>query len=112
MPGFALYFTTYEHLNDYCKHKSINITPKHHFIFGGISGTVAWAFIYPQDMIKTRLQAYSGERNLKIHDVFYDILKNNGVKGFFRGFHLALLRAIPLHAGTFTMFEFIKTKHL
>lgn len=88
MPGFALYFSTYERLNDYCKNINTLVTPKHHFVFGAISGTMAWAFIYPQDMIKTRMQAYNGSKTLTISNICYTIFKTHGIKGFFRGFHL------------------------
>ncbi len=98
MPGFAIYFNVYEELK--------SLTPQttiiHHFIYGGLSGMLSWAFIYPQDLVKTQIQASNDKT---VTEIVKNIYKNNGVKGFFRGFHLALFRAVPLHAGTFAMFE-------
>ena len=57
VPGFAIYFSTYEKLKTYfftSQNKEINIPAS--FIFGGLSGTTAWIFIYPQDRIKTIIQ--------------------------------------------------------
>ena len=31
-----------------------------------------------------------------------------GLTGFYYGFHLALMRAVPLHAGTFMTMEYIQ----
>jgi hypothetical protein len=41
-------------------------------------------------------------------DAFRQIHKTEGVISFYRGFHLALLRAIPLHATAFTTVELCK----
>ncbi len=100
MPGFAIYFNVYEIL------KSMTVNPGiyHYFIYGGLSGLVAWSFIYPQDLIKTQIQSSNSRRGM---DIVRSIYRTQGIRGFFRGFHLALLRAVPLHAGTFAMFEYL-----
>jgi solute carrier family 25 carnitine/acylcarnitine transporter 20/29 len=109
MPGFAIYFTVYEFLKDVTSATTTSSTNTfHHFIFGAASGTAAWAFIYPQDLVKTQIQANTNDQS--IARLVGAIYKEKGLGGFFKGFHLALLRAIPLHAGTFAMFEFIKTR--
>ena len=73
------------------------------FSFGAIAGSTAWVFIYPQDRIKTHIQALK-ERKLGFMDGFKEILQD-------RGFHFALMRAIPLHATAFMTIELCK-KHL
>ena len=114
MPGFAIYFTSYEYMkkiligrsnNDSIIDTINNLQPYDHFIMGGISGFLAWFFIYPQDLVKTQIQASTD--NIKPLHIIKSIYKNNGLKGFFRGFHLALLRAIPLHSATFAMYEYL-----
>jgi hypothetical protein len=58
VPGFAIYFSTYEYLkNKYYTSKNKDITIPASFIFGGLSGSMAWIFIYPQDRIKTIIQS-------------------------------------------------------
>ena len=100
-PGFAIYFSTYEYLKN--RHKK-EITNYQSFLYGGMSGALAWTFIYPQDRIKTKMQAGTS-------DGFYKTMKSiyteEGLKGYYRGFHLALMRAVPLHAGTFMMMEIL-----
>lgn len=109
MPGFAIYFSSYEAMKDTVSSSRPTNTIDH-FVMGGISGFLAWGFIYPQDLVKTQIQA-STSKVIKPGAIIKNIYKTNGIKGFFRGFHLALLRAVPLHAGTFAMFEYLNNKY-
>jgi solute carrier family 25 carnitine/acylcarnitine transporter 20/29 len=107
MPGFAIYFSTYENLKEIISiKKEVNMLD--HFYMGGLSGLVSWSFIYPQDLIKTKIQASVGNHNTK--DIIKNIYSEYGFRGFFKGFHLALLRSVPLHAGTFAMYEYLSNK--
>jgi hypothetical protein len=104
VPGFAIYFTTYNYLKD----KSIHyfnkpISTLESFIYGGFSGAWSWVFIYPQDRIKTHIQ--SSTNKMSFIKGFSDLIKNNNIKGLYKGFHFALLRAIPLHATAFMVNE-------
>ena len=111
IPGFALYFTCYENLKYYYYTKdNNNITVPSSFLFGGLSGMFAWFFIYPQDLIKTKLQADTTGLNNNFLQTLKSIYKESGYKGFYRGFHLSLMRAIPLHAGTFMTMEILKSE--
>ena len=108
-PGFAIYFSTYNFLKkSYMDNNNISeISCKESFLFGGISGCVSWIFIYPQDRIKTHIQACKS-RNLGLYEGYKEILQDGGYKGFYRGFHFALMRAIPLHATAFMTMELCK----
>ena len=101
-PGFAIYFSVYNYLKN---NKEIN--PIQSFIYGGLSGSIAWIFIYPQDRIKTHVQALQTKK-MGFIEGFKEILKDGGYKGLYRGFHFALMRAIPLHACAFTTMELCK----
>lgn len=118
-PGFAIYFSVYNNLKNnrkkilpYVNIKNIsNISEQigmfESFTYGAISGSVAWIFIYPQDRIKTHIQAIS-ERNINFRNGFREILSNGGYRGLYKGFHYALMRAIPLHATAFMTMELCK----
>lgn len=108
IPGFAIYFTTYNYLKD--KYYRDTIPLHMSFLFGGISGAVSWFGIYPQDIVKTRMQAHNNS-NSKFKTTVINIYKEGGIKNFFKGFHYALLRAVPLHAGTFMMMEVLNKMH-
>lgn len=102
-PGFGIYFSVYNYLNDIPpEQKSLFKS----FCFGGLSGLSAWLFIYPADLIKTNIQ--NGNYN-DVTSVIKDIYKKNGLVGFYKGFHFSAMRAIPLHAGVFLGYEWISS---
>lgn len=103
VPGFAIYFSTYEGLkNHFYKNRDISIISS--FIFGGISGTMAWIFIYPQDRIKTIIQS---SEHSSIKSIIQTTYKTGGFKQFYNGFSFAVYRAILLHSGTFCTMEIL-----
>jgi hypothetical protein len=111
VPGFAIYFSVYESLKHHYHSKhGREIGYLHAFLYGGISGVSAWIFIYPQDRIKTILQ--SSNSNILNNrgaflNVIHDIYKKGGLKHFYSGFSWAVMRAILLHSGTFSMMEIL-----
>ena len=105
VPGFAIYFSTYEGLkNHFYKNGDISIISS--FIFGGMSGTMAWIFIYPQDRIKTIIQSNNTE-GCNIINIIKNTYNNGGFKQFYKGFSFAVARAILLHSGTFCTMEIL-----
>ena len=105
VPGFAIYFSTYEWLKHrFYTSSECEITIPSSFLFGGISGTMAWIFIYPQDRIKTVLQSTITS---SIRDIIYNTYSNGGLRQFYSGFSFAVGRAILLHSGTFCMMEIL-----
>lgn len=107
-PGFGIYFTTYNFLNDNYNNASLLTS----FLFGSISGVSAWLFIYPSDLVKTKCQT----SNNSVRHILYEIIRKNnnknsvfkGIRNLYSGFNLALFRTIPLHGGVFLGYEFSK----
>jgi len=81
------------------------LSPLMSFLFGGISGSMAWLFIYPQDRIKTIIQSTNDDKKISV--IIKNTFKNGGIKTFYHGFGYAISRAVLLHAGTFMMFELL-----
>ena len=116
-PGFAIYFSIYNYLKENRKHmgKILNfdkdmpdkISLVESFVFGSIAGSTAWIFIYPQDRIKTHIQAITS-KNITFVEGFKEIISRGGYRGLYKGFHFSLMRAIPLHATAFATMEFCK----
>jgi hypothetical protein len=108
-PGFAIYFSMYNYLKNGLqkKIKKEEIRPLDSFFIGAFSGCASWIFIYPQDRIKTHLQACK-ERQLGFKEGLKEVLNDGGYRGLYKGFHYALMRAIPLHATAFMTFELCK----
>ena len=105
-PGFGIYFTTYNKLtNKFNQEKSLSKS----FIFGSLSGLTSWIFIYPSDLIKTRFQSVKEtSTSNSVTSVIKSIYKIDGLRGFYRGFSLAIMRALPLHGGVFLGYEYSK----
>ena len=108
-PGFGIYFSTYQFLKDhYLTYKITNtLNSFESFSFGAIAGAFSWIFIYPQDRIKTHLQSIK-DRQVGFKEGFNEIIKNGGYRGLYRGFHYALMRAVPLHATVFSTIELLQ----
>jgi solute carrier family 25 carnitine/acylcarnitine transporter 20/29 len=77
---------------------------------GGFSGALTWAAIYPFDVIKTRIQTTPLNTPIekrRITYMFNLILKEHGIQYFFRGLGVTLVRAFPVNAIIFPVYEFI-----
>ena len=99
VPGYGIYFYTYNKITSYFGKNSLSI-----FAAGGLSGLSAWICIYPADYIKTRMQYYQ----TPFSTTTKNILKENGLLGMYKGCSLALARAFILHCGVFTAYEYVK----
>jgi solute carrier family 25 carnitine/acylcarnitine transporter 20/29 len=107
-PGFAIYFSTYNYLKyKYEQDNRKKLGLVNSFIYGGLAGTTSWLFIYPQDRIKTKIQALR-DTHMSFKEGFNEIVKKEGITGLYKGFSYALLRAIPLHATAFMTMELCK----
>ena len=98
VPGYGIYFTTYEYL----KNTFGLPNPYTPAIYGALCGVASWTFIYPADPIKTKMQ----NNSIGFKEALSIIMKNEGLMGLYRGMPLALFRAIPLHGGVFMGYEF------
>lgn len=98
MPGFGIYFGIYNYK------KKEEYSKKTAFMRGAISGSIAWLFIYPQDVIKSRTQDINTKYASMI-DCIKSMKNRYGYRIFYKGFSIALLRAIPLHGGAFLGYE-------
>lgn len=99
VPGYAIYFTTYNILNDYNKNNNLLLNG----LNGGLSGLTSWLFIYPSDPIKTKMQI----KNINFINSFNEIYKKEGIKGFYKGFSMGLFRSFVLHSSVFMSYEYI-----
>lgn len=115
VPGFGIYFWTFNKIKEKIYRGEFTVMGS--LWAGGFSGAFAWLFIYPQDMIKTQIQSGMGSIPQIIKNIANNHTKDNisipsriyhGICPFYRGFHMALLRAVPLHAVTFATMEWFK----
>jgi len=83
-----------------------SLTPKF------FAGLISMSLVYPLDTIKRCLMV-SGSRGYSSYDVgLVNVVKSiynaYGVRGFYRGIHIALLRAYPSILLQFTLYDIMK----
>jgi solute carrier family 25 carnitine/acylcarnitine transporter 20/29 len=77
----------------------------------GMAGLLAWVFAYPADTIKTRIQSIPLHLKLKdppfkgTWDCAVKSYKAEGWRVFCRGFGACAVRAVPVNAVTFYVYE-------
>ena len=130
IPAIGSYFFIYKNARDLfskMEQKAIKVEPGQPVVphvpsslatimAGGAAGTLSWAVIYPLDVIKTvtqvstvpvggNLKAY---KDMQSWEVGVSLLKQHGIRGFYRGLAPTLLRAFPVNASTFFFYEKFK----
>ncbi|XP_063895324.1 mitochondrial 2-oxoglutarate/malate carrier protein [Helicoverpa armigera] len=86
------------------------------FLLGGASGMMAISIVQPADLLKTRMQLLGpAGRNLSAFALARDIVKYEGVRGFYGGLTAALFRQATYTTGRLgcfnVMFDTYKSKY-
>lgn len=107
--GQASYFYTYEWLLRRIVREDQKVSEAPiwaSLIGGGCAGVSFWIFGYPFDYIKTLMQTDNLEdkKYKNLLDVVSQRFKKEGIKTFYKGLGVALLRAIFVNAGAFFSF--------
>lgn len=76
-------------------------------IAGGIGGTSYWVFNYPFDFVKTLMQTDKfGEFKYKSTlDCFQKQFSEGGVRTFFKGFVICMMRSFPVNAAALVTYR-------
>lgn len=100
IPGYSLYFTTYELLSRVRRH--YDATWAIPFV-GGAAGVVMWGSYYPLDMVKSRSMAEVANsattadgvtRPSSLRTIFKQVYKEGGVRAFYKGVQPAVRRGV------------------
>ena len=79
-----------------------------YFLSGGFAGMTAWTFVFPCDVVKSRMQVAGmlepGTRASMTNTV-RSLFKEHGIRGFYRGWSAAVLRGFPANASLFAGYE-------
>ncbi|KAK9507968.1 hypothetical protein O3M35_007724 [Rhynocoris fuscipes] len=115
IPSFSVYILSYEHI--VCLLQGKMISGEHprgiyQIIAGGFAGILSWMFLMPLDVIKSKIQAddlispkYKG-----IIDCFIQSYKQEGTSIFFQGIIPCMVRAFPVNAAVFYVYQLIVDK--
>lgn len=108
VPGNAVYFVVYEGLKKAFTPPDEALPPIHWLVLsGGCSGVSYWTTIYPIDTVRTCLQiqeAKTGRYKGILHCAKL-IFKEQGIRGFYRGYLLCISRSFPISAVNFCIYE-------
>ena len=77
-------------------------------IIGGIAGQIAWAISIPVDAVKSIIQTSTNTSPPLISTVVRDIYSTRGIRGFYNGIEVAIVRAFPANAALFVGYEFTR----
>jgi len=105
IPAFGVYFGSYEIMIRQFGENTMTILAG-----GGVAGILSWLLTYPQDVIKSRLQA-DGFGKDQVYKGSYDCFKRGvekeGYQFLTRGLGSSVIRAFPVNAATFYVYTFI-----
>ncbi|KAI8929237.1 mitochondrial carrier domain-containing protein [Entophlyctis helioformis] len=111
--GYGVYFAVYEYLMQRtmaANHiKRSQVASWKQLLFGATSGYMLWIFIYPIDVIKSKLQTDGFDKATQKYsgmvDCYRKVVAQEGFAGLYRGFSACMLRAGPANAATFAAYE-------
>ncbi|KAK9841283.1 hypothetical protein WJX74_003110 [Apatococcus lobatus] len=116
IPGNAAMFGAYEVVKQWMVRqqglKSVSeLGPLSLVTAGAAAGSTFWAFVYPADAVKSRIQIddFKNPRYNGTIDCFRKVMAEEGLRGMYRGFEPALARAVPANATAFLVYELAKT---
>ncbi|KAL9129849.1 MAG: hypothetical protein Q9217_001804 [Psora testacea] len=109
----ALQFMAYEQFKIY-RSQSIagaqkELSATDYLILSGLAKVVAGSVTYPYQVVRARLQMYDADSQYKnATDVVRQVLRREGVAGFYKGLGPNLLRVMPSTWVTFLVYEMTK----
>ncbi|RAH59112.1 mitochondrial carrier protein [Aspergillus piperis CBS 112811] len=113
--GYGVWFAAYEGLLGILQHheqKKREELPNWQIaVCGGLAGEALWLLSHPLDVIKSKMQSdgFGSDRKYSsMGHAFKETWVVGGVRGLFQGLGPALLRAMPVSAGTFATVELVR----
>ncbi|KZT44551.1 mitochondrial carrier [Sistotremastrum suecicum HHB10207 ss-3] len=76
------------------------------FLSGGLASFTFWGFSIPADNVKNRIMGAPLQSSpMSVRSVIRHVYHTEGVKGFYRGFTPVVLRAFPVNASAYYVYE-------
>ncbi|OQR94012.1 mitochondrial carnitine/acylcarnitine carrier protein [Achlya hypogyna] len=106
VPAFGSYFYSYEVIKHWLTNgEQDKETTMNLLLAGGSAGSISWMVTQPIDVVKTLVQSQPASSKLSSLDVVKHHYKLEGAGFLFRGFGATILRAFPVSAVTFLVYE-------
>lgn len=111
-PETAIKFMAYEQYKKLLTSEGQKIETHCRFMAGSLAGATAQTAIYPMEVLKTRLTLRKTGQYSSMSDCAKKILKNEGVKAFYKGYIPNLLGIIPYAGIDLAVYESLKNTWL
>lgn len=111
-PETAVKFWAYEQYKKLLTEEGQKIGTFERFISGSMAGATAQTFIYPMEVMKTRLAVGKTGQYSGIYDCAKKILKYEGFGAFYKGYVPNLLGIIPYAGIDLAVYELLKSHWL
>ncbi|GLE04388.1 hypothetical protein PINS_up015727 [Pythium insidiosum] len=106
VPAFGLYFYSYEvskaYLTDGDPERETDLRL---LLAGGIAGSTSWFFSQPMDVVKSCVQSQGFQTQKTALQLTKEHVAVEGSQFFLKGFGATMLRAFPVSAVTFLVYE-------
>ena len=117
VPGWGVYFATYEILKTQfkiqeAKKSGQDNSPLNMLIkiwCAGVAGQASWVVSYPFDIVKTQIQCVENRR-VPMREVVRSIHATEGVLGFFKGLSPTLARSFVVNGIALPSFEYLNDR--
>ncbi|KAH7885520.1 mitochondrial carrier domain-containing protein [Phlebopus sp. FC_14] len=107
-PGAAMFFSTYETMKQTLP-LSGQLAPLNHMLSASVGEVAACLVRVPTEVIKTRAQTSTyGPLAASSFAAAKLLLRQDGVRGFYRGFGTTIMREIPFTSLQFPLYELLK----
>ena len=106
-PSAALFFATYDTINNYVNrnHGGTVPLPVSHMFAASCGEVMACLARVPAEVVKQRLQAGN---ELSFTSAMINCYRKEGFAGFYRGFGITVFREVPFSLMQFPMYEYLK----
>ncbi|XP_006866045.1 PREDICTED: calcium-binding mitochondrial carrier protein SCaMC-1-like isoform X2 [Chrysochloris asiatica] len=111
-PETAVKFWAYEQYKKLLTEEGQKVGTFERFISGSMAGATAQTFIYPMEVLKTRLAVGKTGQYSGIYDCAKKILKHEGFGAFYKGYIPNLLGIIPYAGIDLAVYELLKSHWL
>lgn len=106
MPSFGIYFFAYEVSKEtLTQGQPENETDLHLLLAGGVAGSASWFVCQPIDVVKSCVQSQGFVNERTAWQLARDHYRAEGAQYFLKGFGATMLRAFPVSAVTFLVYE-------
>lgn len=102
IPGYQSYFFVYTYSNYYLSQNCNFSVSLSQLLAGGMASTISWTFIYPFDVIKSKMQASENQTTMEIVKT---IIKSRKIRTLFQGLGPTVIRGFPQGAVSFFVYE-------